>query len=173
MKLFRSFAVSLLMAAGAVGIVAYAITQTIERVTEAVITPVESASERVLDVIENTTDSVSSAVDATFESVDEIVEVGRIFTATTKENADEVVDLVDESADVALAIGQETWTYFVDYGTREMDQLNEAGNEKATSIWRSTTELAEDRWEAGVDRTTVLAEDGRDIVEALWARSGS
>lgn len=172
MKLLRSFAISLLMVAGAVGIVAFAITQTVERVTEAVIAPVESASERVLDVIENTTDSVSSAVDATFESVDEIVEAGRIFTATTKENADEVFDLVDESADVALAIGQETWAYLVDYGTREMDHLEEASKQKATSIWRSNHQLAEAHWEAGVDRTTELAEDGLDFLEGLWARNG-
>jgi len=161
------------MVASAVGIGAFAIIQTVERVSEAVIAPVESTSERVLDVIENTTDSVTSAVDATIESVDEIVEAGRILAGTTRENANEVVDLVDEGADVAVAIGQETWADLVDYGTREMDSLRETGKEKATSIWRSNTQLAEDRLEAGVELTAELAEDGRDFLEGLLARSGS
>jgi hypothetical protein len=105
---------------------------------------------------------VTSAVDTTIESVVEIVEAGRILAGTTRENANEVVDLVDGSADVAVAIGQETWADLVDYGTREMDSLTETGKQKATFIRRSNAQLAEDRWEAGLEKT---AEFGRG-----WSR---
>ena len=54
-----------------------------------------------------------------------------------------------------------------------VDEIVEAGKQKSTSIWRSNTELAEARWEASVEKTTELAQDGRRFLESLWARSGS